>query len=861
MNQHSTKERPAKAGNYSFQAAGIQREPAGRQYARVFLLALLLGFIIYLPFLIMDGGMFVYYGDYNVQQIPFYQMCHDMIRSGETGWNWYTDLGSNFIGSYAFYLMGSPFFWLTIPFPSDAVPYLLAPLMMLKLATAAVTSYGYLKRFVKNPGYAMLGALMYAFSGYSIYNIFFNHFHEVIAFFPLLLIAMEEFFIEERRGTFALAVGLLAVVNYYFFFGEVIFAVLYFIVCAFTRKEYRVTVKKFLLLGIEAVIGLLMAMCLLLPAIMMVTSNPRLDNWLLGWSGLFYGNEQRYGLILSSLFFPPDVPAYPNMFPDSNAKWSSVSLFLPMFSTVGVIAWFKLKPKNWLKKLLLISLFIALVPILNSAFSMFNSAYYARWFYMPLLLMAAATVQALEQAGPDTLGSGIRWTLLGVLCFSVVAIFPKSGEEGEIVFGQLIEYPERFIAYLAIVLAGLLMVSLLIRMPKRKMIRPAAGCLSLLICTTSIVMLAIGKGDATTVHRVIDMGMNGSFETIAADNDDVYRIDMYNSGDNRCMDNFPMYWQIPTIQSFHSVVSGSIFTFYDLLGIDRNVASRPDISYSGLRILTSCKYLLTYVNEEKYEDIPGHTYLTTENDFDIYTNDNYVPMGFAYSFYLTDEDIQEAGDKVDCLLLNGVYLSDEQIEKYSDILFQLPDALPIPTTEEQLSQAAKRLRDNSCDSFVRDKTGFTASFTDDTDRLVFFSVPWDSGWNATVNGEPVEIENVSGGMMAVRVPAGTSEIRFDYQTPGLKAGCLITLGAFVLWGIYLWLVRRFSPRSALLFARRNRHGALTCKIEEIPLEGAYIRTILSEANQLRNRPRTLHRRTDSTMQEEETDDSSQKKGH
>ena len=852
MKHQSTDPRPAGSAGYAFQAAGIRQESAVRQYIRVFLLALALGFIIYLPFLIMDSGMFVYYGDYNVQQIPFYQMCHDMIRSGETGWNWYTDLGSNFIGSYAFYLMGSPFFWLTIPFPSEAVPYLLAPLMMLKLATAAVTSFGYLKRFVKNPGYAMLGGLMYAFSGYSIYNIFFNHFHEVIAFFPLLLIAMEEFFIEERRGTFALAVGLLAVVNYYFFFGEVIFAVLYFTVCAFTRKEYRVTVKKFLLLGVEAVIGLLMAGCLLLPSIMMVLSNPRLDNWLLGWSGLFYGNEQRYGLILSSLFFPPDVPAYPNMFPDSNAKWSSVSLYLPMFSTVGVIAWFKMKKKDWLKKLLLISLFIALIPILNSAFSLFNSAYYARWFFMPLLLMAAATVQALEQAEPNTLRSGIRWTLLAVLGFSVIAIFPKSGEEGEIVFGQLMEYPERFIAYLAIVLAGLLMVTLLVRMPKRQMIRPATGCLALLICTTSIVMLAIGKGNATTVHRVIDMGLNGSFETIAADTDDVYRIDMYNSGDNRCMDNFPMYWKIPTIQSFHSVVSGSIFTFYDLLGIERNVASRPDISYSGLRILTSCKYLLTYVNEEKYEDIPGHTYLTTENDLDIYTNDNYVPMGFAYSFYLTDEDIEQAGDDVDCLLLNGVYLSAEQIEKYSDILFQLPDALPIPTTEEQLSQAANRLRDNSCDSFIRDKTGFTASFTDDTDRLVFFSVPWDAGWSATVNGEPVEIENVSGGMMAVRVPAGTSEIRFDYRTPGLTAGFLITLGAFVIWGIYLWLVRRFSPRSVLLFVRRNRHGALCCKIEEIPLEGAYIRTILSEAHQLRTRPRTLHRKKESPPEDDTT---------
>ena len=195
--------------------------PAG-QYLRVFGLAVLLGTIIYLPFLVIDKGMFVYYGDYNVQQIPFYQMCHDMIRSGDVRWNWYTDLGSNFIGSYAFYLIGSPFFWLTIPFPSAAVPYLMAPLMILKLGTASVASFGYLRRFVRDPSYAFLGALMYAFSGYSIYNIFFNHFHEVIAFFPLLLIGIEEFFVEDRRGVFALAVGLMATVNYYFFFGEVV---------------------------------------------------------------------------------------------------------------------------------------------------------------------------------------------------------------------------------------------------------------------------------------------------------------------------------------------------------------------------------------------------------------------------------------------------------------------------------------------------------------------------------------------------------------------------------------------------------------------------------------------------------------
>lgn len=829
--------RPRSSGSRAL----IRNLSPGRQYACVFLLALLLGAIIYLPYLLADGGIFVYYGDYNVQQIPFYQMCHDMIRSGNIRWNWYTDLGSNFIGSYAFYLIGSPFFWLTIPFPSEAVPYLMAPLMMLKLATAAVTSFGYLRRFVRNPDYALLGALMYAFSGYSIYNIFFNHFHEVIAFFPLLLIGMEEFFVDGRRGSFALAVGLLASVNYYFFFGEVIFCVLYFIICAMTRSEYRVTVKKFILFAVEAVIGLILSMWLLWPSVLMVLSNPRIDNWLVGWSGLFYGNEQRYGLILSSLFYPPDVPAYPNMFPDSNAKWSSVSLYLPMFSTIGVIAFMKLHPKHWIKKLLLLSLFIALVPFLNSAFSMFNSAYYARWFYMPILLMCAATAIALEQSDAETLRSGARWTLAAVLAFAVIAVFPSKDSNGSIVFGQLMEYPERFTAYLAVVAAGILIVTLLIYLPRKRRVRPACLALSVMICITSVMMLSFGKGNATAVHRVVDLGLNGSFETIAAEEDDVYRIDMYNSDDTRCMDNFPMFWQVPTIQAFQSVVSGSIFTFYELLGIDRSVASRPDLSYAGLRILTSCKYLLNYEQEDP-PLISGYQYLTTENEMDIYENKNYVPMGFTFAYYLTDENIENCVESQrDRLLLNGLYLSEEQIEKYSDIISPLPEDTPIPVNETQLEEAAETLRQNTCDSFVRDNYGFSATIDSDEDALLFFSIPWDQGWTATVNGKAVEIENVDAGFMAVRVSAGENEIRFDYQTPGRTLGLVMTGGGILLLALYLLALRKFSHGDVLLFGRSKRHEALLCRIDDIPTEDAYIDTLLREAERLEQQPRTLRK--------------------
>ena len=75
------------------------------------------------------------------------------------------------------------------------------------------------------------------------------------------------------------------------------------------------------------------------------------------------------------------------------------------------------------------------------------------------------------------------------------------------------------------------------------------------------------------------------------------------------------------------------------------------------------------------------------------------------------------------------------------------------------------------------------------DTLMFFSIPYSSGWSATINGAPVEIEKADFGFMAVRVPARTdSLIRFTYETPGLKTGVLLSFGALAAFAVYLAVV-------------------------------------------------------------------------
>ena len=60
--------------------AGAGLMPPGRKERyclRAFLYGLGISLIFFLPFIIFDNGYFLFYGDFNVQQVPFYQMCHD----------------------------------------------------------------------------------------------------------------------------------------------------------------------------------------------------------------------------------------------------------------------------------------------------------------------------------------------------------------------------------------------------------------------------------------------------------------------------------------------------------------------------------------------------------------------------------------------------------------------------------------------------------------------------------------------------------------------------------------------------------------------------------------------------------------
>ena len=777
------------------------REQDRKKFWQAVGLCALTAAIFFLPFYILDGGFFHYAGDFNSQQISFYRYMNGFVKGAgypdsafagapHNTFSWATDLGSGVMNAYSFYLYGSPFFWLSVLLPQSWLPYMMVPLLVFKFGVAGGGAYLYLRRYVKNANYAVLGACLYTLSGFAVYNVFFNHFVDVVALFPYLLWALDEAIYEDRHGLFAFWVAVNLLNNYFFFVGQVIFLCIYF-VCKLTAKDFRLTGRKFGHLLWESVLGVAMGCLLLFPAVLSLLQNPRTIDLSSGWGFLTYAKVQQYLAILLSWILPPDSPYLTSVWSEGVIKWTSMTAYLPLCSLAGAMAYWRSRKADSKKRIVAVCAVCALVPVLNSAFYALNSSYYARWYYMPTLILAAMTVNALEDPDIDldAPARGISWIMLATLVFAVVPV--RDDTTGTWSFGVL-KNPGQFFAVLGFGLLGLMLYRYLCgvwRQDSRFAQRMTAAVL-VFACAFTMVHIGIGKfGQWHTDSDLVEQDTNALLLKNDLPEGD-YRIDTY-----KIHDNIGMWLDKSCLQYFGSTAAPSILSFYPGLGVKRDVRSEPEISNYALRGLLSVEYLITTPEKrESFEDEAdeGWTYLADVDGYALYHNDNYVPMGFTYDYYVT-EATYEASIKTlrSNLLLRALVLEDEDVEKYSSYLTELPDALLDDLHYDSYTQDCADRRAHSCSVFQMNNAGFHAEITLDKANLVFFSVPYDDGFTAYVNGEKTDILRVDEGLMAVLCPAGASSIDFVYQADGLSASRVVTAVAIPVWVVYVaYFVRR-----------------------------------------------------------------------
>ena len=768
-------------------------------YWQVFGLCLALAAVLFVPHCIIDGvtgGFFHYAGDFNDQMIPFYAYANDFVKQGGS-FSWATDLGSGFINAYSYYCLGSPFFWLTILLPARWMPFTMVPMLCLKFAVAGGGAYLWMRRWVHSEEWSIIGGVLYAFCGFNIYNIFFYFFLDAPALFPYMLTALDEAVLDRKYGRFPFWVALNLLNNYFFFAGQAVFLLVYF-VCMCVSRRYRLDLRLFGRLAFETLLGCTAGCVLLLPAALSLVQNPRTIDPYTGYGYLVYGKAQQYLAILYSAFLMPDAPYLTDMFNEGITKWTSLTVYLPVVGIVAGLAFCRVWRRHPFSRILKVCVVCAFVPVLNSAFYALNSSYYARWYYMPILILCAASVIALrhESVRETEIPRALRLAALVVVSAVAFALVPNKDADGKFVRG-VVDNQYRFWGLLVTSLLGVGLFALLLRYglrhPRRFSSALLGGILgfTFLYGTVHMSIAKYGQWDHDLDYPAETWGDVDELNAVLP-SDGFYRLDAYD-----CYNNMGIWLDKSCIQCFHSTVAPHILEFYPSVGVTRDVSSKPDTNLYALRGLLSVRY--TLVPEEKVADWEADmtrswSLVSSTDHYAVYENQDWVPMGFTYQYYITPEQFEDLPENERSqVLMKALLLTEEQVKTWGDSLEPLPEEqLEARNFETYVQDCADR-RAGGVTGFTATRTGFSALSSQTRDTLVFFSVPYDDGFTATVNGQEVPILNVDNGLMAVPVPAGESEIEFTYRTPGLELSVPLSLGALAVYAAYLLVLRRRRP--------------------------------------------------------------------
>ncbi len=812
-----------------------------KQYLLIFVFGMILYLIAVMPSIIYRHGFFYYYGDYNFQTIEFYTSAVEAVKNGYFFWNPNIELGSSMAGAYAFYLWGSPFFWISVLFPTKWIPYILPLIMSLRYGCATLTAYVWIRQYTKTSRGALIGAILYAFSGYQAVNIVFSSFHDVTAFFPLYLYAFDRLMQRKdwSRTVFALMTSLMLIINYYFFFGEVVFLILYFFVRFYVFKskekpaDYSVSNKKRikgnlnLLLNalICGALGVIISAFFIVQAMNGLVGNTRLGNIIQGNSFLAYDSSLTIWTILKSLFFVPELMGRQALFFNSEVSWASVSLYIPCISIVGVIVYFrsvKEKWSDWSIRLIVIMSVMAVIPGLNAMFSALNTQYYARWYYIPILIMSMMTSVALENEDEEAIKTAAKAVLFitgGLLIFSFLP-----GQHTPVAKGFL-SIPNNFENYWLVVLSTvfLLLILYYVAFGNRKMKdgqkyinNEIVGVLafSAVIMTGAVLFNGVKVYDNSAAEGFRLQCVDGRPEL---DETQYTRIE-----NDETATNWSLIWNLPNNNTFLSTVHPSTFVIYEnLTFIVRTQLSPIPLNCIGLRQLLSTRYYLNNQNKpdisngEAYsfsvesdeetsetnvtllsgadatgeEDIPeGFVYYGETDGFDVYENPHYIPMGFTFDYFIRDELFQKIKNDIDLkiyasdrILVRDLILTDEQAERYAGILEEDTEYPEEPMSEEEFYRLSDERAASACTTFTYDPSGYQATIDLPKENLVFFTIPWDRGFTAYVDGEEATLEKVDYGFIAVLVPAGEHEIRLEWKPYGLGYGIAASIVGLLLF--------------------------------------------------------------------------------
>lgn len=225
--------------------------------------------------------------------------------------------------------------------------------------------------------------------------------------------------------------------------------------------------------------------------------------------------------------------------------------------------------------------------------------------------------------------------------------------------------------------------------------------------------------------------------------------------------NHKYYYSIPITSSQYATELGNRITVNK-----ENEETSAKVSYTLTVPANSQVYLnlpkITFSNENLKKVV-----ISVNNQSTEFTLDN------AFSFFNVGDFPEEQVVKVDIHFPENNQVSFDKPQFYRLDLIAFKNAVSILKEKNSVTKT--------------EGNTVTIDFETENEASLLLTLPYDKGWSATIDGEPVSIQKVQSGFMKVDVKPGQSQVILTFTPQGFYLGLIISfsaLGLFISYQIF-----------------------------------------------------------------------------
>lgn len=587
------------------------------------------------------GNNSLIYGDMYVQITSFYYYFHDSIFSPNSLFiNFGSANGLNFFSIFSYYIL-SPFTLLTLLFKRSQIYLMVSVIIILKIILSNITALYMLKKLFKNLNsiIAVMLALLYGFSLYSLSYYQITAWIDVMYMLPLIIVGLKELFTNNNPKIYIITLFLAICMNFYIALMLLIFIFLIsiFYLINYHKKELG---KNILALGLSTFSSIGLSSIIILPTLNEYLNSSRVIN------GLETLLNSKLGPITDKI---------------------TLFLFGPILF-VSIIALLKdYKKHQQFLKFYLPSLLLLLIPIICEPINKllhFGSYYFFTYRFgfitIIFLIIGAAYYWQNRKIDLNTISKKEKIIIIALILFSMALS----------IFMAIIKFDDfqKYIELLSLSSNKILIIILL--------------ALFLILFVINVIIIMINKNLSKfqlysiliiniihiTFNSYLFLGNNYYQESnneayktmnlIYNDHED-YGIFKYKDESNALIKNSSNVTGIPNMDSFSSLTNASSQDILKSLGytsFQSRTHSLGGTLFSD--ILLGNKYILS-----KNEELENYSLLKKYNDLFMHQYNKDISYG-----YLVNNDVNTNDYSSTFMLQNAIYSSITNDSNLFDIV-------------------------------------------------------------------------------------------------------------------------------------------------------------------------------------------------